>query len=143
MTTSKHQIKDEVDAQIDRIKSLPELVRETGKRSRKLSDYPMSRLPYHPQAAQGVMTEATSYPLRGNVLEAASFVKGSHVLLRQVRQVVDHSPLTISMAFVIWLSLRSARASGESSRRRPDQRHFPQDCDLLDVNQPKTGTRSQ
>ena len=29
MTTSKQQIKDEVDAQIDRIKSLPELVLET------------------------------------------------------------------------------------------------------------------
>jgi hypothetical protein len=44
----EQQIKDQADAQIDRIKSLPDLVRGTDKKE-WLSDYLMSRLPYHPQ----------------------------------------------------------------------------------------------
>jgi hypothetical protein len=46
--TAKQNLKDQADAQIDRIKSLPELVRGTDKKE-WLSDYLMSRLPYHPQ----------------------------------------------------------------------------------------------
>ncbi len=46
--TSKQQIKDQANAQIDRIKSLPDLVRRTDKKE-WLSDYMMSKLPYHPQ----------------------------------------------------------------------------------------------
>jgi hypothetical protein len=48
VATSKQQIKDQANAQIDRIKSLPGLVRGTDKKE-WLSDYLMSRLPYHPQ----------------------------------------------------------------------------------------------
>jgi len=46
--TTKQKIKDQKDAQIDRIKGIPDLVRGTDKRE-WLSDYLMSRLPYHPQ----------------------------------------------------------------------------------------------
>jgi hypothetical protein len=46
--TTKQQIKDQANAQIDRVKSIPELVRGTDKKE-WLSDYLMSRLPYHPQ----------------------------------------------------------------------------------------------
>jgi hypothetical protein len=45
---TKQKIKDQTDAQIDRIKSIPDLVRGTDKKE-WLSDYLMSRLPYHPQ----------------------------------------------------------------------------------------------
>ena len=48
VATGKQQIKDQTDAQIDRIKSIPDLVRGTDKKE-WLSDYLMSRLPYHPQ----------------------------------------------------------------------------------------------
>jgi hypothetical protein len=46
--TAKQNLKDQTDAQIDRIRSLPDLVRGTDKKE-WLSDYLMSRLPYHPQ----------------------------------------------------------------------------------------------
>ena len=46
--TTKQQVKDQTTAQIDRIKSIPDLVRGTNKKE-WLSDYLMSRLPYHPQ----------------------------------------------------------------------------------------------
>jgi hypothetical protein len=45
---AKQNLKDQTNAQIDRIKSLPDLVRGTDKKE-WLSDYLMSRLPYHPQ----------------------------------------------------------------------------------------------
>ncbi len=45
---TKQQLKDQAEAQIDRIRSLPDLVRGTDKKE-WLSDYLMSRLPYHPQ----------------------------------------------------------------------------------------------
>jgi hypothetical protein len=45
---SKQKIKDQANAQIDRIRSLPDLVRGTDKKE-WLSDYLLSRLPYHPQ----------------------------------------------------------------------------------------------
>ncbi|MGP0076741.1 MAG: hypothetical protein ACLPWF_32915 [Bryobacteraceae bacterium] len=48
VATTKQNLKDQADAQIDRIKSLPDLVRGTDKKE-WLSDYLMSRLPYHPQ----------------------------------------------------------------------------------------------
>jgi hypothetical protein len=44
----KQQAKDAVDAQIERIKSIPSVVRAPGKKE-WLYDYAMSRLPYHPQ----------------------------------------------------------------------------------------------
>ena len=46
--TTKQQIKDQANVQIDRVKSIPDLVRGTDKKE-WLSDYLMSRLPYHPQ----------------------------------------------------------------------------------------------
>jgi hypothetical protein len=46
--TAKQNLKDQTAAQIDRIKSIPDLVRGTDKKE-WLSDYLMSRLPYHPQ----------------------------------------------------------------------------------------------
>ncbi len=45
---TKQKVKDQASAQIDRVKSIPELVRGTNKKE-WLSDYLMSRLPYHPQ----------------------------------------------------------------------------------------------
>jgi hypothetical protein len=46
--TAKQNLKDQTNAQIDRIRSLPDLVRGTDKKE-LVSDYLMSRLPYHPQ----------------------------------------------------------------------------------------------
>jgi len=46
--TAKQKLKDQTDAQIDRIKSIPDLVRGADKKE-WLSDYLMSRRPYHPQ----------------------------------------------------------------------------------------------
>jgi len=45
---TKQKVKDQANAQIDRVKSIPDLVRGTDKKE-WLSDYLMSRLPYHPQ----------------------------------------------------------------------------------------------
>jgi hypothetical protein len=45
---AKQKVKDQANAQIDRVKSIPDLVRGTNKKE-WLSDYMMSRLPYHPQ----------------------------------------------------------------------------------------------
>jgi hypothetical protein len=45
---AKQNVKDRTTAQIDRIKSIPDLVRGTDKKE-WVSDYLMSRLPYHPQ----------------------------------------------------------------------------------------------
>lgn len=91
VATSKQQFKDQADAQIDRIKSLPALVRRTDKKE-WLSDYLMSRLPYHPQyvrsrtrfdaelaaplnfgseaVAPGAMTLLGSQPAAGSVVHA-------------------------------------------------------------------------
>ncbi len=91
VATSKQQIMDQADAQIDRIKSLPDLVRGTDKKE-WLSDYFMSRLPYHPQyvrsrtrfdtelaaplnfgseaVAPGAMTLLGSQPAAGSVVHA-------------------------------------------------------------------------
>ena len=46
--SAKQKVKDQTNAQIDRIKGIPDLVRGTNKKE-WLSDYMMSRLPYHPQ----------------------------------------------------------------------------------------------
>jgi hypothetical protein len=46
--TTKQKLQDQAAAQVDRIKSIPDLVRGTDKKE-WLSDYLMSRLPYHPQ----------------------------------------------------------------------------------------------
>src|SRR5579871_3202944 len=46
--TAKQKAKDAVDSQIERIKSIPDVVRGPGKKE-WLEDYAMSRLPYHPQ----------------------------------------------------------------------------------------------
>ncbi len=46
--SAKQNVKDQTNAQIDRIKGIPDLVRDTNKKE-WLSDYLMSRLPYHPQ----------------------------------------------------------------------------------------------
>ena len=45
---AKQKVRDQANAQIDRIKGIPDLVRGTDKKE-WLSDYLMSRLPYHPQ----------------------------------------------------------------------------------------------
>jgi hypothetical protein len=46
--TAKQKARDTIDAQIDRIRSIPDIVRGPGKKE-WLIDYAMSRLPYHPQ----------------------------------------------------------------------------------------------
>jgi hypothetical protein len=48
MGTAKQNVKDQTNAQIDRIRSIPDVVRGINKKE-WLSDYLMSRLPYHPQ----------------------------------------------------------------------------------------------
>jgi hypothetical protein len=45
---TKQSFKDQANAQIDRVKSIPDLVRGPNKKE-WLTDYLMSRLPYHPQ----------------------------------------------------------------------------------------------
>jgi hypothetical protein len=47
--TAKQKAKDQIDAQVARVKSIPDLVRGTDKKE-WLYDYAMSRLPYHPQS---------------------------------------------------------------------------------------------
>jgi hypothetical protein len=47
----KQNAKDQMNAQIDRVRSIPELVRGTDKKA-WLYDYAMSRLPYHPQSVR-------------------------------------------------------------------------------------------
>ena len=49
--TATQKTKDQIDIQVERIKSLPELVRATDTQER-LFDYAMTRLPYHPQAVR-------------------------------------------------------------------------------------------
>ena len=49
--TGKQAAKDQIDAQIARVKSIPDLVRGTDKKE-WLYDYAMSRLPYHPQSVR-------------------------------------------------------------------------------------------
>ena len=49
--TTKQAAKDQIDAQIARIKGIPDLVRGTNKKE-WLYDYAMSRLPYHPQSVR-------------------------------------------------------------------------------------------
>lgn len=46
--TAKQQVKDRAYAEIDRVRSIPNLVRDPGKKE-LVEDYLMSRLPYHPQ----------------------------------------------------------------------------------------------
>lgn len=87
----KQHIKDQADAQIDRIKSLPSLVRGTDKKE-WLSDYLMSRLRYHPQYVRsrtrfdaelatplsfesetitpGAVTQLRSQPAAGSIVHA-------------------------------------------------------------------------
>ena len=48
IATGKQQAKDAINAQIDRVKSIPDIVRGPGKKE-MIYDYAMSRLPYHPQ----------------------------------------------------------------------------------------------
>ena len=48
---ARQSAKDQIDAQIDRVKSIPDLVRGTDKKE-WLFDYAMSRLPYHPQSVR-------------------------------------------------------------------------------------------
>ncbi len=49
---TKQKVKDQASAQIDRVKSIPDLVRGTNKKE-WLTDYMLSRLPYHPQYVRG------------------------------------------------------------------------------------------
>lgn len=46
--TAKQKVKDTIDAEVARAKSIPDIVRAPGKKE-WLYDYAMSRLPYHPQ----------------------------------------------------------------------------------------------
>ena len=46
--TGKQKIEDQINSQIDRVKSIPDIVRAPDKKER-LSDYLMAKLPYHPQ----------------------------------------------------------------------------------------------
>ncbi len=49
--TAKQKAKDQIDAQVARVRSIPDLVRGTDKKE-WLYDYAMSRLPYHPQSVR-------------------------------------------------------------------------------------------
>ncbi len=51
VAAGKQKARDAVDAQIARIKSIPDIVRGPGKKA-WLYDYAMSRLPYHPQSVR-------------------------------------------------------------------------------------------
>ncbi len=51
MGTAKQKAKDQIDAQMARVKGIPELVRGTDKKE-WLYDYAMSRLPCHPQSVR-------------------------------------------------------------------------------------------
>jgi len=51
LSAGKQQAKDAIDAQIARVKSIPDIVRAPGKKA-WLYDYAMSRLPYHPQSVR-------------------------------------------------------------------------------------------
>ncbi|MCU1337638.1 MAG: hypothetical protein JWO19_3219 [Bryobacterales bacterium] len=51
LAAGKQRARDTVDAQIARIKSIPDIVRGPGKKE-WLYDYAMSRLPYHPQSVR-------------------------------------------------------------------------------------------
>ncbi len=46
--TGKQKIQDQITTQIDRVKSIPDIVR-VPKKLERLSDYLMAKLPYHPQ----------------------------------------------------------------------------------------------
>lgn len=46
--TGKQKVEDQINAQIDRVKSIPDIVRAPDKKER-ISDYLMAKLPYHPQ----------------------------------------------------------------------------------------------
>ncbi len=46
--TAKQQTKDAIQGQVDRVKSIPSLVRAPDKKE-KIEDYLMAKLPYHPQ----------------------------------------------------------------------------------------------
>ena len=48
VATAKQNIQDQINTQIDRVKSIPDLVRSPNKME-MLSDYLMAKLPYHPQ----------------------------------------------------------------------------------------------
>jgi hypothetical protein len=48
---SKQKARDAIDAQVARVKSIPDIVRAPGKKA-WLYDYAMSRLPYHPQSVR-------------------------------------------------------------------------------------------
>ncbi|MCU1258983.1 MAG: hypothetical protein JWO80_1868 [Bryobacterales bacterium] len=51
LSAAKQNARDQIDAQIARVKSIPDLVRGTDKKE-WLYDYAMSRLPYHPQSVR-------------------------------------------------------------------------------------------
>jgi hypothetical protein len=51
LATGKQNAKDQMNAQIDRIKSIPGIVRGPNKKE-WLSDFLMSKLPYHPQSVR-------------------------------------------------------------------------------------------
>jgi hypothetical protein len=52
IATGKQKARDQVDAQIDRIKSIPDIVRGPNKME-WLTDFLMAKLPYHPQYIKG------------------------------------------------------------------------------------------
>jgi hypothetical protein len=52
VATAKQNARDAIDAQIARVRSIPDMVRGPGKKE-WLYDYAMSRLPYHPQYVRG------------------------------------------------------------------------------------------
>lgn len=47
----KQKVRDTIDAEVARVKSIPDIVRAPGKKA-WLYDYAMSRLPYHPQSVR-------------------------------------------------------------------------------------------
>jgi hypothetical protein len=48
LSAGKQQVKDQVNAQIDAVKSIPDIVRAPGKKER-VEDFLLAKLPYHPQ----------------------------------------------------------------------------------------------
>jgi hypothetical protein len=90
-----------------------------------------------PNSAPSLVVDETAH------IPASSYRARGDITWPECEKVVDHSPLTISMALVIWLSCPSARASGEISRKTSGSTPFPSRLRPVDVNQPKMGRRNQ
>ena len=102
--TAKQNVKNQTRTQIDRIKSIPDLVRGTNKKE-WLSDYLMSRLPYHPQYVRS--------RTRFDAELAAPLNFGSEVVAPDALALLGSQPTPGS---VVHARLLTALDSGESTQ---------------------------